>query len=200
MEYNITNYCNIKDNKIFHNGQEIYRNEGELPFLDFIKGAYKELEIAYPKFYKMDSLSKLSLIASSVLLDNYKEELDEKMAIVLSNRSGCIDIDRIHQTNIDEDGIAGARPANFVYTLPNISLGEISIKYQLRSENSFFIFDSFNPNFLIAYSKSLINLKKCNSLLVGWVEVNEEAYNGFLFMIEPKPGMELTEKKLLELI
>lgn len=200
MEYSITNYCNIKDNKLMYNGKELYRAEDDLGFLDFIKGAYKHLELKYPKFYKMDTLCKLALVGSSVIFDYYEGEIDENTAVILTNRSSCIDIDKKHQSNIDEGGIEGARPANFVYTLPNIALGEISIKYQLRSENSFFIFDDFTPNFLIEYSKSLIDLKKCKTLLCGWVEVNEDSYNGFLFMIEQKEGMALTSEKLLELI
>ena len=40
-------------------------------------------------------------------------------------------------------------PAVFVYTLPNICIGEISIKYKLYSENSFFIFDSLNAEYLM---------------------------------------------------
>ena len=37
-------------------------------FSEFIKAAYKSLELNYPKFFKMDALSKLAFLAADVLL------------------------------------------------------------------------------------------------------------------------------------
>ncbi|MBW7868307.1 MAG: 3-oxoacyl-ACP synthase [Brumimicrobium sp.] len=198
MEHQITQYCRIRNQQIHLNGKEIFHGE-QTEFLDFIKAAYKEFTGDYPKFYKMDPLCKLSLVMGSLMLDNIGESLDSNTALLLSNKSSCIDIDREHQKNIDEDGIAGARPGNFVYTLPNIALGEISIKYSLRSENSFFIFDHFNPSFMIDYARIMIDLGKCTSVLGGWLEVNGNSYDGFMFLIEPKEGLALTEENLLNL-
>ena len=31
-----------------------------------------------------------------------------------------------------------------MYTLPNIGIGEISIRHQLKSENGFFVFENYN--------------------------------------------------------
>lgn len=198
MKQNITQYCIIKNHQVNLNGNHIFKADATLSASLFLKEIYKKFDFNYPKFYKMDSLCKLALISGSLVLDA-ANKIESDTAIILSNRSSCIDIDKKHQTTINED-VNGARPANFVYTLPNIALGEISIKYGLRSENSFFIFDDFNPQFLIAYSKSLIGLGKCKSILCGWVEINNDNYSCFVFLIEPKAGIELNRQNLLNLI
>ncbi|MEP6805694.1 MAG: 3-oxoacyl-ACP synthase, partial [Flavobacterium sp.] len=70
-----------------------------------------------------------------------------------------------------------------VYTLPNICLGEISIRHQLKSENSFFIFDAFNTEFLFNYSGILLNTNKADTVLCGWVEFFNDSYKAFLCTI-----------------
>ncbi|MFA5573442.1 MAG: 3-oxoacyl-ACP synthase [Brumimicrobium sp.] len=199
MKNKITHYCNIKNGKISLNGKLVFENQDEPTFLKFIKSAYKTLKIDYPKFYKMDPLCKLSLVASTILLDSM-ESIDSEMALLLCNRSSCIDIDKEHQSSISYENGGYASPATFVYTLPNIALGEISIKYKLKSENSFFIFENFNPKFMIDYSESLINLGKSKSVLCGWLEVNQDEYNAFVFIVEPKEGEELSVEKLNKLL
>ena len=110
----------------------------------------------------MDDLSKLSFLAADVLLKN--EQLDTEgennIAIVLSNRASSLETDRAHQKTIQDQNNYFPSPAIFVYTLPNICIGEISIKHKLYSENSFFIFDNFNAQHLLDYANSLINDKK----------------------------------------
>lgn len=197
MRQHITHYCTIKNAQVLVDGELLFQGKKESEATLFFKEIYKNFKIDYPKFYKMDPLCKLSVLASNLLFEKVNK-IDSNTAIVLSNRSSCIDIDEKHQASIQHD-VSGARPANFVYTLPNIALGEISIKHGLRSENSFFIFDDFNPQFLTTYSKSLIQLKKCESILCGWVEVNKEMYDCFMFLIEPEAGMELNVENLLKL-
>ena len=200
MKNNIIHYCNIKNNEVFLDGKKLYSAKGEEDFPSFIKGVYKNFDLDYPKFYKMDTLCKLAITSSSILLDGIKEEIDPNMAILLSNRSSCIDVDIKHQDSISQGEESYASPANFVYTLPNIALGEISIKYKLRSENSFFIFEGFNPDFMIDYANSLTLLGKSSSVLCGWVEVIENDYNAFMFIVKPEAGIEFTRENLIKLI
>lgn len=199
MKNSIIQYCNIKNDEVFLNGKKIYASEEQEDFLPFIKGVYKNFDLNYPKFYKMDPLCKLAIVSSSILL-NSVDVIDSDMALLLSNKSSCIDVDLKHQDSISIDEESFASPANFVYTLPNIALGEISIKYKLRSENSFFIFEEFNPQFMIDYSNSLTKLNKSSSVLCGWVEIKENDYNAFMFLVKPEAGIELTKENLNKLI
>lgn len=200
MKNNIVHYCNIKNNAVFLDGKELYTGDKDQNFLSFIKAVYKTFRLDYPKFYKMDPLCKLAIVSSSILLDGINEDIDSNMALILANKSSCIDVDMKHQESISEGEENYASPANFVYTLPNIALGEISIKYKLRSENSFFIFEEFNPHFLVDYINSLTQLRLSKSVLCGWIEVSGDEYNAFMFIVQPKEGIALTIENLNRLI
>jgi len=153
----------------------VYSSDAE-NFHDFIKGGYKHLELEYSKFFKMDNLSKLAFMAADILL---KEETEKNVGLVLSNRAASLDTDRKHQDSLK----SYASPATFVYTLPNICLGEISIKHKLYSENSFFIFDSFNAEYLHDYANSLLQEKKAEKVLCGWVDFDHGKYDAFLYVV-----------------
>jgi hypothetical protein len=199
MNNGINHYCKISNGQVILDDEVLFSNKEE-NFSDFIKSVYKNFEIDYPKFYKMDPLCKLSIVAASLLLDNSKSEIEDDMALILSNKSSCIDIDLKHQSTINDKEAYYPSPANFVYTLPNIALGEISIKYKLRSENSFFIFEDFNPEFMIDYANSLIHLNKASSVLCAWVEVNKNNYNAFVYKVLPNGKAEHSKEYLQKLI
>ena len=138
------------------------------------------MEVDHSKFFKMDNLSKLAFMASEILL---KDEPEKDIALVLSNRAASLDTDRKHQASISESGSGYASPAVFVYTLPNICLGEISIRHQLYSENGFFVFDSFTPDVLFDYSENLISEEKAKKALCGWVDFDNGKYDAFLYIV-----------------
>ena len=55
-------------------------------FATFAKGAYKHLGIDYPKFFKMDALSKLAFLGMEYLLPTLPSEEKEDMALILSGQ------------------------------------------------------------------------------------------------------------------
>ena len=180
----ISSFCTIKNNTISLNGSIVY-SDGSAEFLEFIKAAYKSLDTNYPKFFKMDSLSKLAFLAADVLLknENINKDKDNDIAVVFSNKASSLDTDRKYQKSIENKDDYYPSPAVFVYTLPNICIGEISIKYKLFSENSFFIFDNFNAQHLLDYANSLLSASKTEKVLCGWVELDGNQYNAFLYLV-----------------
>ncbi|WP_298474481.1 3-oxoacyl-ACP synthase [uncultured Maribacter sp.] len=187
----INSYCHIKNNSVLLNGTEVYKGEKEASFSGFIKSAYKSLDTNYSKFFKMDNLSKLAFLGADVLLkhENVDPEKEEDIALVFSNNASSLDTDRKYQKSIEDDDNFYPSPAVFVYTLPNICLGEISIKHKLYSENSFFIFENFNPEYLHAYSTGLIQENKAEKVLCGWVNIDKEDYTAFLYLISKEQGL-----------
>ncbi len=188
-DFKIQSYCHIKKGKVSRNGKTLFQEEDE-EFSSFIKSAYKDFETGYPKFFKMDNLSKLAFLAADVLLkkENLNLEVENNIALVFSNRASSLDTDRKHQQSIENKEAYFPSPATFVYTLPNICLGEISIKYKLYSENSFFIFADFNAEYLYLYAKSLLQSGKAEQVLCGWVDYDEEngndSYEAFLYLVK----------------
>ncbi|RED43147.1 hypothetical protein DFQ10_10659 [Winogradskyella eximia] len=194
-DYYISSFCSIKNNTISLNGSKVYSDEN-IEFSEFIKAAYKSLNTNYPKFFKMDALSKLAFLAADVLLknENLNSEEENDIAIVFSNKASSLDTDRKHQKSIDNEEDYFPSPAVFVYTLPNICIGEISIKYKLFSENSFFIFENFNAQHLLDYSSSLLATGKTDKVLCGWVELDGDQYDAYLYLVT-KTGTTTHNKK-----
>ncbi len=184
-EKHISSYCSIKNNTVTLNGTVIY-SQPDMAFLDFIKSAYKTFDTKYSKFFKMDNLSKLAFLTADVLLNERQLGDDNNIAVVLSNKASSLDTDRTHQNAIQDKNSYYPSPAVFVYTLPNICIGEISIKYKLFSENSFFIFESFNASHLLDYSNSLFSTNKADEVLCGWVDFDDNNYEAFLYLVSDK--------------
>ncbi|MCB0431918.1 MAG: 3-oxoacyl-ACP synthase [Mangrovimonas sp.] len=198
--YHIRSFCSIQQETILLNGKPVFKSEQE-DFGAFAKEAYQFLTIKYPKFFKMDHLSKLAFLTANLVLDKENITPDEpsNTALVFANSASSLDTDRKHQESIKNKDNYFPSPAIFVYTLPNICLGEISIKYKLYTENSFFIFDSFQPQKLIAYTKGLLDSKKAENVLCGWVEFDGKTYKSFLYLVSAKGTLEHTEETILKL-
>ncbi|MEO8535418.1 MAG: 3-oxoacyl-ACP synthase [Flavobacterium sp.] len=180
---NIQSYCTIQNNEIVLNGTSVFKTE-PTDFGDFSKQAYRNFDMQYPKFFKMDALSKLAFLGSELILSPIiSNEKENNIALVLANKSSSLDTDVKYQESISDKENYFPSPAVFVYTLPNICLGEISIRHQLKSENSFFIFDAFNPEFMLNYSNILLNSNKAETVLCGWVEFFNDNYKAFLCTI-----------------
>ncbi|ELY2009987.1 3-oxoacyl-ACP synthase [Flavobacterium psychrophilum] len=179
----IQSFCTIQNNEIILNGESIFKSDSNL-FSDFSKKAYQNFDINYPKFFKMDNLSKLAFLGAELLLKNeIYESKENNIALLFANNSSSLDTDVKYQNSISDKENYFPSPAVFVYTLPNICIGEISIKHQLKSENSFFIFDAFHSEFMTNYANVLLHTKKAEKVLCGWVEYYNEEYKAFLYLV-----------------
>ena len=195
----IHSFCRIQNNEVVLNGESVFK-VAEYLFGDFSKKAYQHFEINYPKFFKMDNLSKLAFLAAELLLKTENDTLvANNTALVFANKSSSLDTDLKYQESISDKENYFPSPAVFVYTLPNICLGEISIRHQLKSENSFFIFADFNPSFMEKYANLLLETKKANKVLCGWVEYYKEEYTAFLYLVTQKGDFMHNEHTLKKL-
>lgn len=181
-ENHITSSCIIRNSIIYKNGIIVFEESGSaLP--GFLVAAYRHFDLQYPKFFKMDNLSKLGWLANEILLagsfdkEKYKPE---DTGIVLSNANASLDTDiKYYETTKTI-----ASPAQFVYTLPNIVIGEISIRHRFKGENAFFISETFEAGFVEQYVSNLINNDILQCCICGWADVLDENYNATLFLIE----------------
>ena len=141
MNY-ITRFVHIRESSLIRQGEVVYQGESER--LDvFLDGAFQSLSPGYPKFHKMDTSSKLGLLASEMLLDGMmlKDFYSPKeIALVLANAHASLDTD----IRYFESTKTMASPALFVYTLPNIVAGEICIRHGIKGENAFFVGPAFD--------------------------------------------------------
>jgi hypothetical protein len=182
----ITTSCLISRNKIIQNGQLVFEHPGTAE--KFLDETYVHLGISYPKFHKMDQLCKLGFLAVEVLLKetgHSKKYSETETGLVLSNAHSSLDVDLKYAKTIQ----TGASPALFVYTLPNIVIGEISIRQHFKGENAFFVFNHFDGNFIAEYVNGLFESKLIKNCICGWVDYLKEDYRAILFLVETdNPG------------
>lgn len=202
-----TNYI-VSKFSIIRNGR-IVTDEGQFDFPDvvgdvkFLKGIYKDLNIDYPKFYKMDRLCKLAFLTAEYLFKDTKLQEDykpEEVAMVFSNASSSMDVDIKHNASIGDRENYFPKPALFVYTLPNIMLGELSIRHILRGENIFFVSEKFDSKFIIDYTVNLLDTTRHKACIIGWVDYLEQDFESAMFFVENanqnKEGLLLNKENL----
>lgn len=178
----ITGHCQIRNRQLAYQGEVIFQDQREN--LDaFLDKALTSLSISYPKFYKMDRLSKLGFLAAEVLLKNAKlQEVykPSEIALVLSNANASMDTD----LRYFESTKTMASPALFVYTLTNIVAGEICIRHGIKGENAFFVTAGFDAVQLHSYVESVMMQGKTNVCIAGWIDVLGEQHDVFLYLVE----------------
>lgn len=192
----ISSYTAINNNRIVVDGEEVFHGEA-LDLSAFLKASLKNMEVDYPKFYKMDNLSKLSFVGVEYLLQNQVCEADT--AVVLANRSGSLDTDVRHWASIRDESSYYPSPAVFVYTLANICIGEICIRHGFQSENVFFVGEEYNTEIQHKYASYLLASGKANRVLCGWVEVFEENYKAVLYTVDKSGKLPHTSEQIDQL-
>jgi hypothetical protein len=177
----ITTYCAISKNTLSKDGVHLFENNADLP--DFLTNAYHHFELNYPKFYKMDSLSKLGWLAAEVLLkDNFQKDNYQpvEVGVILANANSSLDDDIKYWDSVK----TMASPALFVYTLPNIVIGEICIRNHFKGEQALYIQSEFNASFIAQQVGYLLDQDILQACICGWVDVFEQEYKAVLFLIE----------------
>lgn len=168
----------------------MYSNGGNL-----LKTLYRQYVNDYPKFFKMDELSRLGFIASELLLQKEAEEQGEdrethlKMltsdsccpdlyiynrAVIFFGHHGSLVSDEAYQATIQNSTDFYPSPAIFVYTLPNIVTGEIAIRNGYRGETSFILTDSdesINSHIDCVFAEG-----HCNSIIGGWLDYKDHEH------------------------
>jgi len=170
----------IRSNNLFYNG-EVLLNQPGLGLSDFLNAGYEKLAANYGKFFKMDKLSKLGWLGTEYLLRDFDTSSysPEKVGIVLSNANASLDADLQYMESVQRI----PSPALFVYTLPNIVIGEISIRHGFKGENAFFISRIFDAALIDFYVSDLLHHRGLEACVCGWVDVLEENYDAALWLV-----------------
>jgi hypothetical protein len=173
----IISYCKIYSNKILKENQVIV----DLPDVsldDFLIQSYENLKINYPKFYKMDRICKLGLLASEVILSGQSKLNAESTSVILSNSNSSLDTD----IRFWDSTKSAASPSLFVYTLPNIVAGEICIRHGFKGESNFFVTPEFDAGWIVNYVNQTMASEIIEACLAGWVDVLSDHAEVFLYL------------------
>lgn len=168
----------INAGEVFVNDSVVFSDKSA-DFGTFIREAFKSRGENNMKFYKMDDLCKLGYVAAAWLLDGI-EFGEEECGMVLSGKYGCLDTDMKHQQIIDKEGDAASSPAVFVYTLPNVVAGEISIRHHIKGENTWFWSDDRTMSDLKHYATLMAGASDLRYCIIGHLDfLNGEYFAKF---------------------
>ena len=141
---------------------------------------YRQYVGDYPKYYKMDPLSRLGFVASELLLQ--AEEGRERFvtcddrAVIFFNHSSSVCADRQYMETIGDPESCFPSPSVFVYTLPNIVTGEIAIRNHYHGETSFYILPRRDDSLIqqVLHASCLDPATK--SILCGWLDYEDDTH------------------------
>ena len=134
---------------------------------------YKQQIGDYPKFYKMDILTRLAFVASELLIKDMGETQEEP-AIILFNHSSSIVADRQFLRTICDAEDFFPSPSVFVYTLPNITTGEIAIRHHFQGETSFYILPEKDEALMQQILEATLNATNAKSAICGWIDAESD--------------------------
>ena len=177
----------LDQRKLWERKEELGEQEGQ-EHHSLLTTLYKQMIGNYPKFYKMDGLSRLGVVASEILLNAEKGETDverreeegerllEERAIIFFNHSSSIASDRNYKESINDKDNYFPSPSIFVYTLPNIVTGEIAIRNHFHGETSFFILPDKDERMMEEILQASCRDAQSKSFLTGWIDYEDERH------------------------
>lgn len=144
-----------------------------------LKELYKSYVGDYVKFYKMDALTRLTFVASELLLkaesDSMRNEAnDASRAVILFNRTSSIVADKQYWQTIKSDEEFYPSPAAFLYTLPNLTTGEIAIRNHYMGETSFYILNEKHQAIIDEVVSVSFMDGKTTSIVCGWIDCEDD--------------------------
>lgn len=177
----------LDQRKLWEGKKELGEQEGQ-EHHSLLTSLYKQMIGNYPKFYKMDGLSRLGFVASEILLNAEKGDTDverreeegerllEERAIIFFNHSSSIASDRNYKESINDKDNYFPSPSIFVYTLPNIVTGEIAIRNHFHGETSFFILPDKDERMMEEILQASCRDDQSKSFLTGWIDYEDERH------------------------
>ena len=187
--------CKIEKGAVFLNGvkQPIGLSNSE----NWTKELYLELGLNYPKFYKMDDLSKMAILSFTILKDtvDFEKFGEDDVSLIFANSGSSIETDKKFLTSYSEN--ESPSPSLFVYTLPNIMTGELAIFNKWFGKNIFIINEKYSPELYLEQINFYFS-KGAKACLCGWVENKNSEQDCTMFLMT-NDGAKTTEKELLDI-
>lgn len=173
MERRELDFVVLNQGYVSVNGREL---EHEASGNALLTELYRNHIVDWPKFFKMDTLSKAGFVASELLIKELgehrlgSEEFAQGRAIVLFGATASLCADRNYQETIQDKDNYYPSPALFVYTLPNIVTGEIAIRNHWRGETSFYVTEAPDAAQMAFHLACAFQDQVTDSILAGWVD------------------------------
>ena len=154
--------------------------------MDLLTDLYRTYMKDYPKFFKMDLLSRLGVLATELLVRDEAGRFSprEDRAVLLFSRSGPLCNDGNYQKTIGADDYFPS-PALFVYTLANIVTGEIAIRNKYAGDTTAYELPEFSEAPFVSAVRAAFEDRVTTSAVCGWAEaLDPDHFEAVLLLVE----------------
>ena len=199
MSLNIERCIRINEQGIAKNGMQLHAIS---PDATTAADVYRLLSYNYPKFFKMDELCKWAWLCAEVLLTETEGHLydglnKDNIAVVIATAHGCLETDKKYTTTISTI----PSPALFVYTLPNIMLGEICIRHGFKGEQACLMQEGFDAEAIQFLVSDMLEQRGMDACLCGWADVTADKHELFFcWVTKHKKGIPFTADMMQQLM
>ena len=154
----------------------VHTDRGTHPYAErgaaLLTAIYRREVNDYPKFFKMDPLSRLGFLAAELLLAGEPGRFGPRddRAVLLCSRTGSLCNDLRYVRTLQWPEAYFPSPAVFVYTLPNIVAGEIAIRNRYLGETSCFLLPADDTGVQATLAATAWADPATKSLVCGWID------------------------------
>jgi len=152
---------------------------------NWLKEGYKFARLDYPRFYKMDELSQMTILAAEQLKTTgcWKHLSDSGVDLLFANAHASNQTDSKFIESYEKKG--NPSPSLFVYTLPNVAMGELARYYKWHGEQAFFIAPEFGTKNPFAERLYQLAQKNKKEILCMWVDTTASLKSHcFAFLVD----------------
>lgn len=149
---------------------------------------YRAQAMDYPKFHKMDLLSKTGILAAEqirAVADGAIADAEwaEHTAIILCGHTGSLAADAAFQATISDAADYFPSPSLFVYTLPNIVTGEIALRHLMHGETAFYLLPERDAAQIAHLLTLPLHDSAIHHVLGGWIDADGDICEATMLLI-----------------
>lgn len=127
------------------------------------------------RFFKMDLYSRLAYVATSLLAkDSLEGCAPEDVALVIFTQNGSVLADRKHLSTFANPDEFFPSPAVFINTLPNVVLGEIAVKNNIKGETTLVLLPARDEAAMNRILDATLAATRPAAMICGWVDCDAE--------------------------
>ena len=140
------------------------------------------------RFFKMDLYSRLAYVGTSLLAKDSLADYDpEDVALVIFTQNGSVLADRKHLSTFSNPEEFYPSPAVFINTLPNVVLGEIAVKNNVKGETTLVLLPSRDEAAMSRIIEATGSVTGPAVMICGWIDCDsEDSYIADLKMLKIK--------------
>lgn len=168
VDYSLVRRVSVSYDSFSMDGKQIAVNScGESLLTELMKTYAGD----YPKFYKMDLFSRLAFVSVCVLLHGNEHLVNtDRISMVFFNKTSSILSDRQHLCTVLPPAEFYPSPSTFLYTLPNVVMGEIAVKFKIKGETTFVILAEKDDKMIDGIVKATVEDTTPSAMIYGWVD------------------------------